>query len=557
VIGQGRRYARLFSGSHRLVAAALAGSVVQSALLVCIPLLIKHLFDTDLPQRDADAVVLTGLVVLVLYLTTAGLTLWIRYTVLRATKRSITQLRSALVARIYTLPQSFHDRQDAGALHATIVSDSERVDVVANAVVGQILPAAVVAVALSCVALALDPLLFVVLAVALPAMIVVKRRLSVRLRARTRAWQRAFDQFSSQTQLALRTRTLAETRAAEEAETASRSAQVRALSDAGLEMAWRQYALGISQGAIAAISGALVLVIGGRAVAQGSLSIGALVSFYAIVVLLQAQVTTITMLLPTAVSGRESLNRLDAILEADEQPPYQGARRLEFAGEIELRNVSFGYPGVPVLHDVDLRIAAGEHLAILGPNGAGKSTLASLILGIYRPWSGTLAADGVPYDEIDMRELRRWFGVVLQDPVLLPSTIGENIAYGRPAASASDVERAAAIAGVAEFVEELTDGYDTPIGQEGALLSGGQRQRIAVARALLGDPRLLILDEPTTHLDEAAVIRLQTLVSAMPGRPTVITITHDDRLARSADRVVVVHQGTIQPVDSGAAPVRR
>lgn len=548
--GQARRYLRLFGGARGLLIASLLLSLGQSALLVPVPLVIKHVFDVDLRHGHGTGLAVSGAVVLVLYLASSALGLWTRYAVLKATKRAIAQLRCALLAKVYELPQSFHDRSDPGELHATIVQDSERLDVVANGVVGMLLPAVVVGLGLAGVALVLNPLLFALLACSLPGMVLVSQRLSGRLRTRTRAWQQAFDQFSAQTQLALRARTLTEVRAADRVELERQGGQVERLSAAGLEMAWRQSALSILQGAIATAAGVLVLVIGGRAVAQGQMSIGELLSFYAIVALLQRQVSIVTNLLPVAISGRESLDRLDAILDADEPPPYRGTRVIEFRGGLELRRVSFGYDTELLLRDVDLTIAPGEHVVILGPNGAGKSTLASLILGLYRPWSGELLADGIRYDELDMRSLRADFGVVLQDPVLLPGTVADNIVYGRPAASWKEVERASVAAGVAEFVERLPGGYTTRVGQEGALLSGGQRQRLALARALLADPRLLILDEPTTHLDDAAIARLRAALADLPRRPTVITITHDEALAGQADRVVYLRDGRI------AAPAR-
>jgi ABC-type multidrug transport system fused ATPase/permease subunit len=545
VIGQVRRYLRLLGGAHGLLVASLVASLAQSALLVPIPLVIKHVFDTDLHRGDSRGVAEGGAIVLGLYLANSALALWTRYTVLRATKRAMAQLRRSLLAKIYALPQSFHDRHDAGELHATIVQDSERLDIVANAAVGQMLPAAVVALGLAVVALVLDPLLFALLACAIPGMVFVKRRLGTRLRAHTRAWQHAFDRFSVQTQLALRMRTLTEVRAAEQGELEHRSAEIERLSAAGLEMAWRQAALSIAQGAIVAVAGVLVLVVGGRAVAEGRMSTGDLLSFYAIVALLQGQVSTVTAFLPLAISGRESLDRLDAFLDVDEPPPYRGTREIAFHGGIELRDVSFGYGDDPLLRRVDLLVAPEEHVVILGPNGAGKSTLASLILGLYRPWSGELRADGIPYDAVDMRLLRSSFGVILQDPVIFPGTVAENIAYGRPAATSEDIVRAAEMAGVAEFVDRLPGGYGARVGQEGALLSGGQRQRIAIARALLGGPRLLILDEPTTHLDDGAIARLRAALADLPRRPTVITITHDEALAGQADRVISLRDGQL------------
>jgi len=527
-----RRYMLLLDGAHGLLAASLLTSLAQSACLIPIPLLIKHVFDVDLHNHDAAGVAVDGAIVLVLDLVSSLLALWTRVTVLKAIKRAISRLRCALLAKIYALPLSFHDRNDPGELHGTIVQDSERLDIVANAALGQILPAAVVALALSGVALVLDPLLFALLVCAVPGMVLVKRRLGVNLRVRTRIWRRAFDRFSAQTHLSLRTRTLTEVRAAEQFELERGRVQVDELSAAGLEMAWRQGALSIAQGAILAVTAVLVLVVGGRAVAERQLSTGDLLSFYAVVALLLGQVGTLTGLMPIIISGQESLDRLDAFLDLDEPSPYRGTQRIPFRGGIELRRVTFGYGDEPLLREFDLVIEPEEHVVILGPNGAGKSTLASLILGLYHPWSGELLADGIPCDALDMRELRTAFGVVLQDPVILPGTVTENIAYGRPAASFNDIEQAAVMAGVAEFIDRLSGGYDARVGQEGSLVSGGQRQRIAIARALLADPRLLILDEPTTHLDSVAITAFQAVLADLPRRPTVITITHDEALAR-------------------------
>jgi len=544
-----KRYVALFDGARGLLVASVVNSIAQSALLVLIPLVIRHVFDDDLRRGGATGVAVGGVIVLALDLVSSGLALWTRYMVLKATKLAIGRLRYALLAKIYALPQSFHDRHETAQIHGTIVQDTEQLDVVANAALGQVVPAAIVALGLMGVALALNPLLFALLVVALPGMVMVKRHLGVTVRQRTRSWRDAFNQFSAQTQLALRTRTLAEVRAAEGVELERGRARAEKLSAAGLQMAWRQGAMSIAQGAILASAAVLVLIVGGRAVANKQMTTGDLLSFYAVVVLLVGQVSTLATAIPTIISGHESLDRVDAFLDVDDPLPYQGSRRIAFRGGIELRRVTFGYGDAPLLSEFELSIAPEEHVVILGPNGVGKSTLASLILGLYRPWSGDLLADGTPYDELDMRDLRSAFGVVLQDPVILPGTVAENIAYGRPDASPKDIEQAAVMAGVAEFVDQLPDGYATRVGPEGALISGGQRQRVAIARALLGRPRLLILDEPTTHLDDAAIAALQVALADLPRRPTVITITHDSLLAEGADRVVHLRGGRKLPAE--------
>ncbi|MFL5338346.1 MAG: ATP-binding cassette domain-containing protein, partial [Geminicoccaceae bacterium] len=333
--------------------------------------------------------------------------------------------------------------------------------------------------------------------------------------------------------------------AADQFEVGRMSDTADVLSKAGFQMAWRQSCMSISQGSILALATVLVLVVGGVAVANGNMSTGELISFFAVVALLQGQLSTITSLLPQAIAGRESLARLAAFLDEAESRPYQGNRRIAFRGAIELRGVSFDYGTTPLLRDLELTVAAGEHVAIVGPNGAGKSTLVSLVLGLYRPTSGQLLAEGIPYDRLDLRALRTGIGVLLQDPVTLPSTVIENIAYGRPQATFAEIEQVAALAGAADFIAQLRGTYHASVGAEGGLLSGGQRQRLALARALLAEPRLLILDEPTTHLDANAITDLAAILDELPRRPTVVTITHDEALTRQADRVVHLQDGRI------------
>jgi ATP-binding cassette subfamily B protein len=210
--------------------------------------------------------------------------------------------------------------------------------------------------------------------------------------------------------------------------------------------------------------------------------------------------------------------------------------------------VTFGYSEhePPVLESVSLAVDPGETVAILGPTGAGKTTVIALLLGLYRPWSGRILVDGKPLEEIDMHQLRRQTGAMLQESSALRGTVAANIAFGRPEVPRQELERAAALAAANEFVTQLPNGYETEIGDDGVRLSAGQRQRIALARALLGSPPLLMLDEPTSHLDpEAADLVLDNLIGIEP-RPTLLLVTHDPLVARRADRLVEVRGGRLE-----------
>jgi ABC-type bacteriocin/lantibiotic exporter with double-glycine peptidase domain len=414
-----------------------------------------------------------------------------------------------------------------------------------SASLAAVLPAVIVTTGLSAAMLALNPFLFLVLLCVLPVLLGLGKLLGRSVRRSYRAWQRSFDAFSAQTQLVLRALNLIKASGAEQMQRRDRGREIRALSEAGRRMVWRVDAYALVQGSVAASAGVVVLVVGGSAVAKGRMTLGELLSFYALVALLLRQVMVVLAELPRVLGGYESIVRLDELLASDESEPYSGTRTIAFGGDLTIDDVSFGFGGEPLLRGLHLQIERGKLVSIVGPNGAGKSTLLSLMLGLYRPQSGRLLADGVPYDELDMPALRRSIGVLLQEPVVFPATVRENIAFGRPGATLEEVRMAARWATADEFIERLPDGYDTMAGDEGALLSGGQRQRIALARALIARPSIILLDEPTTHLDDAAIAHLLENLREFPESPAVVTITHDVDVAARGDSIYRLRDGCI------------
>jgi ABC-type multidrug transport system fused ATPase/permease subunit len=240
------------------------------------------------------------------------------------------------------------------------------------------------------------------------------------------------------------------------------------------------------------------------------------------------------------------------VIELLDEPPRvtdrPSARRIARAtGEIELRSLSYRHPGAAedALRDVSLRIAPGEIVALTGPSGAGKSTLGRLLVRFDDPSAGAVLLDGTDLRDLQVRSLREQVGLLLQDTVLLDGSIHDAIAYGRPGATRHEVEAAARAAGVHAFAAGMAAGYETRVGQRGTSLSGGQRRRIAVARALLRDTPVLVLDEPTTGLDEAARdALLGPLRVLMRGRTTIV-VSHDPVVVACADRVIRLEGGTV------------
>ena len=296
------------------------------------------------------------------------------------------------------------------------------------------------------------------------------------------------------------------------------------------------------------LGGLVVWAVGGWQVVAGNLTFGVLMSFVGFVALLYEPLRFMTKVVEWWSAAMNSAQRifeiLDTVPEVAERadPVALPAMR----GEVELRGVSFGYePNKPVLHDVDLRVAAGETVGLVGHTGAGKSTLINLITRLYDTGDGQVLIDGIDVRDLRSADLRRQVGIILQDPYLFAGSVAENIAYGRPDASRAQIVAAARAAFAHDFVTTLPSGYDTVIGSRGHGLSGGERQRLSIARAVLLDPRIMILDEATSSVDSATEEKIQQALERLIHGRTTIAIAHRLSTLRMADRLVVVEQGRV------------
>lgn len=292
----------------------------------------------------------------------------------------------------------------------------------------------------------------------------------------------------------------------------------------------------------------LVLFLGAQLVIAGRLTVGELVAFNMISAQLAAPVLRIAQLWQDFQQVRLSIDRTGDILNTTPEPGGDGQARLPaIRGDIRLESVSFRYriDAQPVLRDVTLEVKAGQVLGIVGSSGSGKSTLARLIQRLYVPESGRLMVDGHDLALADPAWLRRQIGVVLQESVLFNRSVRDNIALADPGMDMERVIEAARLAGAHEFITALPEGYATLIGERGASLSGGQRQRIAIARALVGDPRILIFDEATSALDYESEAAIQANMRRICAGRTVLLIAHRLSTLRGADRIITIESGRI------------
>jgi ATP-binding cassette subfamily B protein len=293
---------------------------------------------------------------------------------------------------------------------------------------------------------------------------------------------------------------------------------------------------------------AAILFVGGHMVANGTLSLGDYVAFNLFLGLLVMPLRQLGMWIGQAQRATASGERIFQVIdEVEEIRDRDGAAPLPPGpGVVTFNGVTFGYdPARPVLHGVNLALEAGRVVALIGHTGSGKTSLAGLVPRFYDVQEGSVEVDGHDVREVTLTSLRREIGVISQDPFLFSSTVRENIAFGRPDATEEDVEEAARLAQAHEFIETLPQGYETVIGERGITLSGGQRQRIAIARALVVDPRILILDDATASVDATTEARIRDgLRRAMQGRTTII-IAHRLSTIALAEEIVVLEDGRV------------
>jgi subfamily B ATP-binding cassette protein MsbA len=294
--------------------------------------------------------------------------------------------------------------------------------------------------------------------------------------------------------------------------------------------------------------GVIMIVIGGRAVLAGTMTLGDLIMYVFFTGMMAAPIMGIASIGTQLSEAMAGLDRIREVLDQKTEVEQHGGTEAvdELRGQIEFENVTFEYnPGVPVLKNISFTAPARTTTALVGSSGSGKSTLIGLIMAFRHPIGGRILVDGRDLANVRLSDYRQRLGIVLQDNFLFDGTIAQNIRYGRPGASDAEMLEAARIAYVNEFVDPLEKKYETIVGERGIKLSGGQRQRIAIARAILAEPAILILDEATSSLDSESEAKIQNALRTLRSGRTTFVIAHRLSTIRGADQILVLEEGAI------------
>jgi ABC-type bacteriocin/lantibiotic exporter with double-glycine peptidase domain len=547
-----REYWQFYSGSRRHILLVLVLALVEIAAIVPVPILVRRLFDEALGSGRINALVVTVLLLAFLRVMATGASLYNRSLSLAVTKSAVRQMRRALYEKLYSLSYRNFRNRDVSALHTMVVEETERVDVMSSALISLFLPALLASTGLGVVLLVISPRLAAIVACVTPLVFAAHRMMGKSLITRTDRFRNAFEKFSGGALFIIRSMELTRATGAARAEIAKQDAALQDVSRSSAAMAFGNAAYASIQTLIVSLSMLIVLGVGGAAVARGSMTIGTLAGFYVAGALFAGVTNTMWTTLPPIVAGDRSLRAVMQLLSADDSQPYAGSERLQFRGNVRLENVAFAYGTNQVLRGVNLEVTPGMFVALYGANGAGKTTIIRLILGWERPDSGELYADNKPYTQIDMSFFVRQLGILPQDPLIFSGTVAENITYGKGNVPDEDLWTAIRDAGAADIISALPKGMETVVGENGRFLSGGQRQRIALARALLGRPPLLLLDEPGNHLDNDAIRQLLKRLRDWPSQPAVLFVSHTAQAPDVVDRAYRLDNGRL----SGAATLQ-
>jgi ABC-type multidrug transport system fused ATPase/permease subunit len=557
----------------------LVALVVGTAASLAPPLLARAAIDKGIAHHDVTTLVLVVIAFLVSALLVWGMTYLQTYLVGWVGQRALADLRIRIFRHLQTLPIGFYESRPAGVLISRITNDVEALDSLVTDSVVTLFQAGLTLIGTVGILLYLDVKLALITFCVLPLLLAGSlwfRIVSAGAFRRTRETIGAITAYLQETLSGIRVVRSFSQEPVHEAQFTALNVDNR---DANMTTVKLNAAYFPTVEMLSGVAVAVIVFYGGLQAIDGHISIGTIVAFVAALSNLFEPIQQLSQLYATYQSGMAALEKIFQLL--DERPDLDdrpGAVELgRIAGEVDFDDVSFAYKPrarsravaaagaagaggvvngagtngatpdeqVLALDHISLQIPPGQTVALVGATGAGKSTMAKLIARFYDPTSGAVLVDGHDLREVASSSLRSQMGIVPQEAFLFSGTVAENIAFGRPDATAEQVRAAAAAVGAEEFISELPSGYDTEVGERGAQLSAGQRQLLAFARALVADPRILVLDEATSNVDIHSEARIEQGLRRLLAGRTSIVIAHRLSTIRQAGRIVVLEHGRI------------
>jgi ATP-binding cassette subfamily B protein len=543
-------YLKKYQGSY------LIGTVCvfcNNGVWILFPLVLRRAVD-DLRGGVTREKLLTYALMLMAVAATKSIFQFLTRWILIGISREIEfDLRNDLFQHLERLSYSYYQRTRTGDIMARATNDLNAVRMLLGPAIMYSANTIVFTAGALAFMLSISPRLTIYAFLPLPVVSIVVQYFGKRIHERFEKIQEMFSTISARAQENFSGARVIRAYVQEEPEIAAFEASNREYIDRSLKLVRLMGMLWPTLETMLGLAIVLVLWLGGREVLLGRITVGGFVAFNTYMVQLTWPVIALGWVINIFQRGTASMGRINEILV--EQPEIQdgpeakaageGARATQIRGEIEFRGLNFAYNGVPVLHDINLRIPAGSSLAIVGPTGSGKTTLVSLIPRIYDADPGRILIDGRPLREYSLEALRHQIGFVPQETFLFSETVRENIAFGKQDATEEEVRAAAEAANIAHDIEEFPERYETLVGERGITLSGGQKRRTAIARAIIRNPRILILDDALSSVDTHTEDKILNHLREVMQDRTTIFISHRVSTVRNADMIAVLHAGRI------------
>jgi len=535
---------------YRLRVALVATCIALGAVLNLAPAwFVKRIVDDAIPRHDYRSLAFYCALMVAGPLLAGLLQIVQKFGAETIGQSVMFDLRVAVYRRLHDMPFTFFARQRPGEAITRVLNDVQGAGGVVSGTLVDVAQSTIVLVSTAAFVLLLDWRLGLLAVVLLPLFITPTRRVGTKRKALKRNLQARVGEltgFLAET-LSVSGALTIRVFGAEESEIerlVRKSDEIRQLSlQQTLVGRWFQLLLGLFE----SIGPALVFAVGGVLVIHGQVPLGTIVAFVALVKRLYSPASSLAGVHVDLMTSYAYFERIFGTLDQAPRKRADGRFVLAIAkGDVEFKRVSFGYDDSNrALSNIDLRIPAGQTVALVGPSGAGKSTMASLLAGLYEPTEGLVTIDGMDLKDVTEQSLRANTAIVTQDTFLFHASVLENLRYGKPSATRAEVEAAARQAQIHEVIAALSGGYDTIVGERGYRFSGGERQRLAIARAILKDPRILILDEATSSLDADSELVVQQALKRLRQGRTTLVIAHRLSTIVDADSIVVFDRGRI------------
>ncbi len=541
-------YFSFYRNKYKQISIITLLSIIQSIAVFPIIFIVNYLTDTVIPEGNLITLLYVCLSLLGLIFIGGSLRLVIKRMSINTGAKLLKEIREDLISRYYRLPLDYIKNLDTGKTHTIFLADVDRIGAIANVLISTFLPSLFASCVLAGVLINIEWRLFVLLILLSPIQVFITRFFSEEIRKKVDLHRKSFQFLAKKLWFVLSMAELTRQQNAEVTEFREQQNNLAEYLKRNVDMDIQKADYAVFQYFITGFSGIATLFTGSFLISIGLITLGDLLSFYIGAKFLQAYFSPLIAAIPLLVSGNESLNGVFRLVETKKRLPYAGTAPIKLKGNIKLNNIHFSYGSNNVFENASMELALGKVTLLLGPNGSGKSTITNLVMGFYRPEGGFIAADGIPYDEIKMGDLRSGIAIVPQNPLLFRGSIYENIIYGSNESKMEEVIECTTNTHAHDFIKNLPNGYNTNLDDVGELISGGEKQLIAISRALLRKPKVLILDEPTNHLSDTAIKKLlDSLANEKINRNTFI-ISHDSTISKYADEIFKIEDQKLNKV---------